>query len=693
MARIMVMVHGHGSGDVARQAAELASQQIRNWAAGSSLLADAIEQFYVAAPADRDNHRQQIARFVQNRFWELHEALFFERRQDLLQLSDLGASAAIAIVLEPVNGEPEAIVTKAGRGSIYRLNETLNRFDPLTPDFGQGMSYEANKEGKDLLRQIHPPEDLIRLAEVSRGRNRPLIFWLGGSSFSNREQLSNLVLFQASVPLVRGDKLVLLSDRIQTAWNHSDLRDILFHGPQESEAQANRLLPLVRGEEAQPPYVSQTLGVPMDSIGEAGRTRRTIPAALIAEINVPRTFEAAQLSPPVFIPLTAMPASASRSVRPVETPPAEIPVTEDVEPVVPPEDWLPTVEEPAATRLPVRAPLSLGLPSEGLATTDIGGFRYGLVPPGGYAVPVAQIPGEGLIVRLGAEPGQLQLLRVSAEGQAWRVNVYNPVLDIGTGQPVISEENGLPEFNTSEPRFTWLNTELVPRWGRNSATNFRYPDTEAYNFISNWHAVSHVDTADPNEPLLALWDGDGNTKISANGTWVLLGRAPDPPQAGQEEKAGLEEPRRISVEEFVEGLTPAQMQKIPSGANTVWVRPIPSVVTLYSQSGLSAGLEQKFQRELPEDLRTLIRVVQLPLQPAESYQKPGVIFKDAGMNVPVENPLGLPMLEIWLADVQRVNPAAVILLALRGYEDAGVKLLGVMTYQDAQGQTMLAVFA
>ncbi len=157
--------------------------------------------------------------------------------------------------------------------------------------------------------------------------------------------------------------------------------------------------------------------------------------------------------------------------------------------------------------------------------------------------------------------------------------------------------------------------------------------------------------------------------------------------------AGLEDLQRISVEEFLETLTPDQMARIPSGANTVWVREIPSSVNVYSQSSLVSSLERKFGGELPDDLRALIRVVAIPLQPSEEYQKPGVIFKDLGMDQTVANPLDLPLMEIWLDDVQRVNPAAVILLALRGYEDAGVKLLGLMTFQDLKGKTYLAVFA
>jgi len=161
------------------------------------------------------------------------------------------------------------------------------------------------------------------------------------------------------------------------------------------------------------------------------------------------------------------------------------------------------------------------------------------------------------------------------------------------------------------------------------------------------------------------------------------------PAAGQEEFEPL--PIETAFEMF-----PSMAQivgQIPRGANTVWVTPLPSQVNLYAQRSLVESLTQKFQVELPPDLRERINVVALPLQLTEAYQKPAVIFKDSALNQPVENPLDLPMLEIALSDVKNVNPAAVIFLALRGYQDSNVKLLGVMTFQDAQGKIYLAVFA
>ncbi|MCM8811483.1 MAG: hypothetical protein NC910_00300 [Candidatus Omnitrophica bacterium] len=171
---------------------------------------------------------------------------------------------------------------------------------------------------------------------------------------------------------------------------------------------------------------------------------------------------------------------------------------------------------------------------------------------------------------------------------------------------------------------------------------------------------------------------------------------PDQPERLVMPSAGLEGTlpfRAVDAEEFARNLPSRYRDSIPGVFSRVWVVPLPARVNVYSQEPLLQGLERDFIGKLPADLAAAVRLVRVPLAPTESYEKPGVIVEDAGLDLSVDNPLNLPVLKLWLADLARINPAAVIMLALGGYQDPNVQLLGLMTYQDAQGQTFLAIFA
>lgn len=158
-------------------------------------------------------------------------------------------------------------------------------------------------------------------------------------------------------------------------------------------------------------------------------------------------------------------------------------------------------------------------------------------------------------------------------------------------------------------------------------------------------------------------------------------------------QGGLEE---MQLGEFLERSAtsgaPGLLERIPAGAARAWVAPLPSQVSLYAQGpAMTAGLEERFRKEQIPGVS--VRIFPAPLPAGQRYERPGVVVKDAALEAEIENPQQLLVLTLWLSDLSRLEPAALILAALGGLQDPSVKILGAMIYQNAQGQAMLVVFA
>ncbi len=661
MGTVLLLSQGHGTPFGSHEAGQRALTALYD-ALSSSLFAEVVQR-YTGAPEDQKTAWQaRVQGFVSNRFRDLHEELFMIHKKDRGGfLTKSGSSMAVAILLYPAGAKPELLITKAGRGSVYLLNESDRRFDPLTPDFSFGWSVKALARGvpsDDLYSVDMEPAVLAEINDAARSGNRSLNYYLGMNAITDADIAADPIIYQRRVSLKPQDKVILMSDRVADSWPHEGLRNVFFRAPREFSKQLDRVLPLVDGNPAVFPLVMNEMNAPLDSTGQAAQKRAAVPAVVGAYLdeewvlrNLPEepVLTAVQREEPTAAP-------ADRSIRMLIVP---------------------------------------NLPPAGMrALADIGGQQYGnaTVSPG-LRIPVSRISSEGLVIRLGLESGFDQLVTVSRTPDGSLVGrLFDPVTHLGTREPVIDPKTGLPEFSTNAGTFRhqWTQADGFQTLGR-SVNNLVVYSTNL-GVISRSQAVIGFDVSNLEEPLLVIRDGDGQQKDSYNGTWVHLASAGIPVGPASPE-AGREGEPPVPVEQFIETVGPAEWARIPAGANAVWVMPLPSTVNVYSQESLLAGVGEQVLSRLPAELKSVVRLVQIPLAPPEAYGRPGMIFKDAGLTQPVDNPLGLPVVETWLSDLGRINPAAVILLALRGREDAGVKLLGLMTYQDAKGQTYLAIFA
>lgn len=149
---------------------------------------------------------------------------------------------------------------------------------------------------------------------------------------------------------------------------------------------------------------------------------------------------------------------------------------------------------------------------------------------------------------------------------------------------------------------------------------------------------------------------------------------------------GLEEgilQPEVFLERFGSRLTPQQWGEIPRGFRGALLL---ERVSFYTEGpGLTGGLEEIFRKRLP--LGAPVAVFQIPLRPGEGFQSPGLILDDKALAEIWANPLNLPVLEVWLADLEALNPEAVIRMALRDFLDPSVKLLGIMV---VEGRTLVA---
>lgn len=176
-------------------------------------------------------------------------------------------------------------------------------------------------------------------------------------------------------------------------------------------------------------------------------------------------------------------------------------------------------------------------------------------------------------------------------------------------------------------------------------------------------------------------EGTGLPISVAAGAWEFGSRSSGP-------GAGLEE---MTVEEFA-GRSPASAERIPEGATRAWVAPLPHRVSVYGQGpGMAAGLEERFRRAPVPGLN--VEVYEAPLPAGREYGQPGLIVEDSAFGAGIENPRQLLVIRLWLSDLEKVNPAALVLAALGALQNPDVKILGAMVYTDAQGRASLVVFA
>ncbi len=168
---------------------------------------------------------------------------------------------------------------------------------------------------------------------------------------------------------------------------------------------------------------------------------------------------------------------------------------------------------------------------------------------------------------------------------------------------------------------------------------------------------------------------------------------------------------KLSYEDFIQqleqtGVDPEQIEVVRGIARQVhrevwtaqalggqvWVAPLPSHVNVYTHETLRTLLDVKFQKDLPPEVYRATGIVPLPLSPAQRYERPGVLLQDSLLES-VANPLELPSIRLSSTEVGGLNAAAVIFWAFSGFQyDAHVQVLGLMIYQNAEGERRLAMF-